>query len=109
MLSGPNASRRPLDCGWVKSSKRLVLSDSQRTNPVKEHARRAAIVLVVVEDAMPNVGIAARDPAIKPLDRRRPGRVRVAPLKPQILGQRLDREIPRRPFGRLKHHVEIKI
>ena len=33
---------------------------------------------VVIEDALPNVGIAARYPAIKPLDRRRPGRVKYA-------------------------------
>src|ERR1700733_4390819 len=93
---------------WVKVGRNKSCG-GQSTNTVKEHSRCAAIVLVVIENALPNVGIAAHNPAMKPLDRCRTRRVRVPPLEPQILGKRLDREIPRRPFRRLEYHVEIKI
>jgi hypothetical protein len=42
----------------------------KRPNPVEHHARRHAVVLVIIEDPLLDGSIAGLDPAIKPLDRR---------------------------------------
>ena len=55
------------------------------SNPVQQHARRAAVVFVVVENALPDGRIGGLDPAVKPFDRCRTGRVRIAPCKTEIL------------------------
>jgi len=61
------------------------MCSNERADSIQQHAGRPAIVLVVVENALPDGRIGGLDPAIKPFSRCRTGRVRIAPCKTEIL------------------------
>jgi hypothetical protein len=54
---------------------------------VQKHASRAAIVLVVVENALADLGVSFPTPPIEPLNGSSAGGMLVSPREPEILGQ----------------------
>lgn len=70
---------------------------------------RAAIVLVVLQDALLELWGSVRTPSVEPFNRAGAGRVLITPYEPQILSQSLDRTISDGPFGRLQDHVSVQI
>jgi hypothetical protein len=58
---------------------------------------------------MPDRQIAGLGPPIGPFDRRRTRWAGIAPLEAKKLGERLDREIARRPLGLRLHDIVRKI
>jgi hypothetical protein len=83
-----------LNLGLIAPSAPLL---RQRTYAIKQDPGCPAIILVIIENTLAHCRITGCHPAIKPLDRCRARRMRIAPLKAEMPGQRLDREIP--PLG----------
>ena len=72
-----------------RTEQRLGLT-GQRPNAVEQHTRCPTVVLIIVENPLPDGRVAGLDPAVKPFDRCGAGRVRVAPCESEMFRQRLD-------------------
>ena len=66
---------------------RLAIGLSKYPYAVEQHAGYPAIILVVVEDAFLDSGVAGLGPAIEPLDRSRPRGMVSRQLKPRYLAR----------------------
>ena len=66
---------------------RTVPHDSrQRTDPVQKNTVRAAVVLVVLEDALADLRVARLHPPVKPLNGCGTRRIGVPPIEAEVFG-----------------------
>src|SRR5262245_56405589 len=66
-------------------------SIGETSNTIEQHPRGSAIILVVIEDALPHLWLALPAPSVKPLHGCCAGRMCIPPHEAKIFGERLDR------------------
>jgi hypothetical protein len=78
---------RTVQSGQSERCAELTAAKRKATDGIEQHDGRAAVVLVVVEDALPHLRVSRLAPSVIPFDRRRAGWVGVAPVEAQVLGE----------------------
>ncbi len=92
-----------------REAKQVPEGSRQRTDTIQKNAGRAAVVLVVIEDALADFRVARLHPPVKPLNGCGTRRIGVPPIEAEVFGQGLNGMVASGPFGLRAHHIIVKV